>query len=338
MSIIEKALEKLDDDAPAQRRKPDSKTTSTSSAPVAEPYALSLDDAAGGDEARVDAAAPAVATASALAQPSADSDPLHTEPNSTSRRVDLDLARLEQIGFLTPNQAQSLVAEEYRLLKRPLLRRATPSEAEYVDDGNLIIATSSLPGEGKTYMSINLAMSMAMEVDKTVLLVDADVAKADVSRMLGVQSEKGLSSYLSGRETDLSKLILRTNVEKLALLPAGPHYSKLTELLASEQMKRLVRELAERYPDRIVVFDSPPLLATSGASVLTSLMGQVLMVVEAVRTPKSAVKAALRQMAGARNVNFVLNKQRRKAGGYGYYGYGYGYGQTYAYGNRPTEG
>jgi receptor protein-tyrosine kinase len=284
--------------------------------------------------------APPGAGAPAGAQAPANAEAV--PPKTTSRQVVLDLQGLERSGFLTPNQAQSLLAEEYRHLKRPILRRATPREADHVDEGNLVIMTSSLPGEGKTYMSINLAMSIAMEVDRTILLVDADVAKADVSRVLGVHDEPGLSSYLSGKETDLSKLILRTNVETLSVLPAGPHYSKLTELLASEQMSALVKDLSLRYPDRIVLFDSPPLLATSGASVLTHLMGQVLMVVEAVRTPKSAVKAALRQLVGVRSLNFVLNKQRRSAGGaygsgYGY-GYSYGFGTTpYAYGSRPAE-
>ena len=195
-----------------------------------------------------------------------------------------------------------------------------------IENGNLIIVTSSLPGEGKTFISINLAMSIAMEVDRTVLLVDADIHKSDVTKILSLDRVEGLTDHLK-EGIPLQDLMLKTNIPKLTILPAGRHYSNLTELVASEQMRNLTFELATRYEDRVVVFDSPPLLATSGASVLTGLMGQVVMVVEAVRTSQSALQDALRLLAGHSNVGMVLNKSRMRAKtgqNYGYYYYGYG--------------
>jgi receptor protein-tyrosine kinase len=180
-----------------------------------------------------------------------------------------------------------------------------------------------------------------MEVDRTVLLVDADVAKSDVSRILGLGGRKGLSDYLTGAERDLSKLIVRTNMESLAVLPSGPRHPRITELVASDQMRDLVSELSARYHDRIVIFDSPPLLATSGAAVLAGLMGQVVLVVEAVRTPQSAIREALRRLNEAPNLSVVFNKQREGArGAYGMrygYGYGYGYGQGHGYGAESAD-
>ena len=163
-----------------------------------------------------------------------------------------------------------------------------------------------------------------------MLLVDADVAKSDVSRLFGVYGRQGLSSFLDGTERDLSKLLVRTNIESLSVLPSGPRHSRITELVASEQMRMLVAELSSRYHDRVIIFDSPPLLATSGASVLASLMGQVVLVVEAVRTPQSALREARRRLGHTSNLSVVFNKQR---GGHSRYDYSYGYG----YGSAGTS-
>jgi protein-tyrosine kinase len=252
--------------------------------------------------------------------------PSNQDLESVSDVVEIEVASLSAAGFLTPDRSESMLAEQMRIIKRPLLARATPDSDSYVKDGNLIIVTSSLPGEGKTFCSINLSMSIAMEMDRTILLVDADPAKSDVSRVLGLTQKKGLTNFLSGEENDLSKLLVRTKEPQMSVLPSGPRHPRMTELISSQEMRRLITELSTRYPDRIVVFDSPPLLATSGTGVLATLMGQVVMVVEAVRTPQSAIREALRQLGSARNVGVLFNKERSSAsGGYGY-GYAYGYG------------
>lgn len=243
-----------------------------------------------------------------------------------SRQVELNVDLLHERGLLTRADERSALAEEYRMIKRPLLANAFG--ANPVENGNLIMVTSALPGEGKSFTAINLAISIAMELDRTVLLVDADVAKPSLPSYLGFNADHGLLDILSQDTRDLSHVILRTNIDKLSLLPAGRTYARATELLASEAMHRLVAELSSRYPDRIVVFDSPPLLVTSESSVLASHMGQIVMVAEADKTPQSALREALKRLEGACDVvGMVLNKSSsQNAGGYGYYGYG-GYGK-----------
>ncbi|WP_338762120.1 XrtA-associated tyrosine autokinase [Massilia sp. METH4] len=227
-----------------------------------------------------------------------------------ARHADINLARLQQLGMVTHEGGRTGVAEDFRIIKRPLLRGARGLDSQPIQHGNLIIVTSALPGEGKTYCAINLAMSMAMERDTTVLLVDADVARPAVLNVLGLEPGPGLMDVLLDDERDLSEVILKTNVPALSLLPSGRRNKHATELLASRNMSRLLDDIANRYPDRIVIFDSPPLLITSEASVLASQMGQVVVVVEAERTTHSSVREALRLVESCRHVNLVYNKSK----------------------------
>ena len=314
MSIIEKALNKIGD-------KPQAHTEPSQPAPiVAEASAESLvEQAAAKIEIKADAPRQG-ARSQPVAAPPADPEAL------ISRKLNIDFALLRARGLLTSDDERSSLAEEYRMIKRPLLANAFGSNP--LKNGNLIMVTSSLPGEGKTFTAINLAISIAMELDRTVLLVDADVAKPRMPEYLGFSAEHGLLDILRQGTRDLSNVILRTNIDKLSILPAGRTYARATELLASEAMDRLIAELANRYPDRLVIFDSPPLLATSEAGVLASHMGQIVMVAEIDKTPKNALREALSRLDGACDViGMVLNKSAsHNAGGYGYYGYG-GYGK-----------
>lgn len=238
------------------------------------------------------------------------------------RHVDINLARMHQLGMVTQDGGRTAVAEDFRLIKRPLLRNARgDGDTPPIHHGNLIVVTSAMPGEGKTYCAVNLAMSIAMEMDITVLLVDADVARPSVLKVLGLPPEPGLMDILLHGQTDLADVILRTNVPTLSILPAGRTNKHATELLASRNMSRLLTEIAERYADRIVIFDSPPLLMTTEASVLAAQMGQVVMVVESARTSQHAVKEALRHLGNCPNVNLVYNKSTVSPGAeyYGYY-------------------
>jgi exopolysaccharide/PEP-CTERM locus tyrosine autokinase len=234
--------------------------------------------------------------------------------------ADINLIRLRQRGMVTHESGRTSVAEDFRIVKRHLLNDARAAGAETIPRGNLIVVTSALPGEGKTYCAINLAMSISMEKDARALLVDADVARPSVLKVLGLQAERGLMDVLLDGGVELSDVIMRTNVPSLTLLPAGPASRHATELLASRSMSRLLEELANRYPDRIIVFDSPPLLLTTEASVLVSQMGQVVMVVEAETTSQTAVQAALQRIEHCRHVNLIYNKSRTVPGA-GYYGY-----------------
>jgi exopolysaccharide/PEP-CTERM locus tyrosine autokinase len=238
--------------------------------------------------------------------------------------VELNLARLRSQGFVTPDAATSRIADEFRVIKRPIIKNALGQGDERVRHGNLIMVTSSLPGEGKTFTSINLAMSIAMEYDSRVLLVDGDVAHPSMPGMLGTPHSPGLLDLLTRDDIDVADALVKTNVERLTLLPAGSRQRRSTELLASEQMASLLRDLASRYSDRIVIFDSPPLLATTEARVLATHMGQIMMVVAADATSHHALNQALGTIESCDIVLMLLNKASQTDVGtyYGYYGDG----------------
>jgi protein-tyrosine kinase len=235
--------------------------------------------------------------------------------------LNIDLFRLAENGFVTPDNPRSTIADEFRVIKRPLIANA--KQNALVRNGNLIMVTSSVPGEGKTFCATNLALSMAMELNRTVLLVDADVAKASLPKVLGLPPTLGLMDVLQGR-IGLADAIHRTNVEKLAFLSAGTRHPRATELLSSDAMGALVQELATRYSDRIVIFDSPPLLVTTEARVLATRMGQVIFVVHAETTLQNHVAQGLATLEDCPVKLAVLNAATTPA--QGAYGYGYGYG------------
>jgi exopolysaccharide/PEP-CTERM locus tyrosine autokinase len=262
--------------------------------------------------------------APAPAAPAA-AEPLAKPVKTTSKRVEIDLARLRDLGMVTAAGGRTPLLEDFRIIKRPLLKRAFGQPRQPGEKpGNLIMVTSSLPGEGKTYCSINLAMSIAMELDHTVLLIDADVARPSMMSTLGLPNQRGLMDLLLDEKTELADVLVKTNVETLTLLPAGTASARATELLASQMMSTFVNEIANRYPDRVVIFDSPPLLLTSEAHVLAGHMGQIVMVVESEKTTQHAVKEALRQLEGMDNVNLIYNKSREFPGVEETYDYHYG--------------
>lgn len=240
---------------------------------------------------------------------------------ASSPQFDLNLAKLAANGFVTPDMPRSRIADEFRVLKRPLIGNVSGDRVVPIKHANLIMVTSSVPGEGKTFSAINLAMSIAMELDKTVLLVDADVARPSLPKVLGVPHGKGLLDVLKDKSIDLSEVLIRTNVEKLSLLQAGTQHSQATELLASAEMARLLDEISMRYEDRIIIFDSPPLLVTTEARVLAAQMGQIVFVVNAENTLQRDVKQALATIEACPLKMMVLNQVRTVA--QGAYGYGY---------------
>jgi protein-tyrosine kinase len=243
----------------------------------------------------------------------------------TRRVVALDLDSLKARGFVTPDTVHSEIGEEFRVIKRPLVENGLGRGSSVVPRGRRIMVTSAFPGEGKSFCSINLAISIAVERDLQVLLVDADVARPSIPRALGISTGAGLIDRLADASLDVDKLILETNVEKLSILPSGRLHAHATELLASDAMTSLLDELSARYPDTLIIFDSPPLLLTTSSRALARHMGQLVMVVEAGRTPQDAVKDALALVNGLTVVGLILNKSPRSRSG-GYYGYkAYGY-------------
>jgi protein-tyrosine kinase len=269
---------------------------------------------------RIEEAQPATAKATPAQRPATAPSAPRINGTHRSKFAEIDLVRLTAMGYVSPDAGRAQVADDFRVIKRQLLAQAREKGAGHAT--NLIMVTSSLPEEGKTFVAVNLAMSMAMEVDHTVLLVDADVSRPSVLSRLGLTSSAGLLDVLADPSIDLSDVMLRTNVDKLSLLPAGAPRARATEMLSSEGMDRLLSELATRYPDRIVVFDAPPLLPSTESRVLATRMGQVILVVEAKHTPKKAVEQALATVESCPMVLPLLNKASRSEVGayYGYYG------------------
>ncbi len=240
-----------------------------------------------------------------------------------SKFVHLDLEALAAAGFVTPQAQRSQLADEFRVMKRPIIKNARERGSARGERANLVMVTSALPSEGKSFVALNLAMSIALEVDSTALLVDADVANPSLMRMTGLSpGSKGLLDLLTDPDIKLHDILLRTNVDKLSLLPSGAAHGRATEMLASETMAGLLEEMSARHPDRILIFDSPPLLATTEARALASHMGQIVMVVEADRTTQALLRHALETIESCPVVMMVLNKARRPEIG-SYYGHSY---------------
>ena len=236
--------------------------------------------------------------------------PSATPPARGPRRGEIDLARLAARGYITPDAAQSLTAEEFRLVKRQLLANVAARGAGAIKNANLILIGSAMPAEGKTFCAINLALSIAAERDLTVLLVDADVSKPEVVTRLGLEGGQGLVDVIDDRALDIGDCLIRTNIPNLTVLPAGRPHSLTTELFASERMGDLIDEIARRYTDRIVIFDSPPALVSSAASTLASHVGQVVFVVAAEATKEAELREGLALMSACPNVQLLLNRSR----------------------------
>lgn len=264
--------------------------------------------------------------------PASASAAVQEEPRQhvMSRQVDLDLDAMAVAGLVSPNAPRSHIADQYRVIKRPLIANAMGKGSTPVANGNLIMVTSAVAGEGKSFTALNLAMSIATELDNTVMLVDADVARPSILRMLGLPASRGLLDLLVDDKVELSQVLLKTNIDKLTLLPSGTPHTRATELLASDAMTLLIEDIAKRYSDRIVIFDSPPLLLTTESRVLAGHMGQIVIVVHAEKTLQSDVEHALSTIEACPVKMMVLNQA--KAGGVGGYGYGYGQGYGYGYG------
>lgn len=228
---------------------------------------------------------------------------------------------LRSAGLLPPEDEERRVGAEYRQIKRPLMAAARGRGMPALPNGRVIMVASALPGEGKTFTSLNLSLSMALEKDTTVLLVDGDFAKAHVSRAFGVRDEPGLMDVLLDESREVASAVIPTTVRGVSILPAGRGADTATELLASARMERLIADLLSGDPSRIIVFDSPPLLLTTESRALTSIAGQIVVVVRAEETAHKAVLDALKYVGEGKPVGLILN-QCRSSPSHSYYGYG----------------
>jgi exopolysaccharide/PEP-CTERM locus tyrosine autokinase len=245
-------------------------------------------------------------------------------PLSITPQVVIDRDHLAEHGFLVPGAPVGVLAEEFRLVKRQLLLTSKAIAEAGGRRARALLVCSAKPAEGKTFCSINLALSLAAERDVEVLLVDGDFAKPDMMTSLGLEEGPGLLDALADPAIDAESCVVRTDIPKLSLLPAGTKTINDTELLASARTEMVLDGLVAADPRRIVIFDSPPALAASPASVLASQVGQVMMVVRADRTGDSDLREAVQLLDGCEHIQLVINAVTFTPGGarFGsYYGY-----------------
>lgn len=308
MSSIERAMNKL---AGVEPGEPAAETPEAQPVPPPPP---------------VQASAPEPAPAETRA-PSRDRQ--RTAPTSKARPgdvrtknfINLDLERLAAAAFLTPDQTMTRQSEEFQHIKRRLLGNLASGIGNNGRPPNLILITSSVPSEGKTFVSTNLAISIAMEMDHTVLAVDTDIMKRDLTRVFGLLGRPGLFDMLAEPGWQLEDLLVRTNIPNLVVLPSGNYREGSTELLASLRMKELSNEISGRYSDRVVILDSPPVLATTTATALAPLAGQIILVAEAGKTKHETLREAIQILDAGRITGLVLNKSRQQSvAAYDYYG------------------
>lgn len=249
--------------------------------------------------------------------------PQHVLSERNKADIQIDLNRLEVEGFVGLETSRNLINEEYREIKRKLLTNAFGPLASTISNSNIIMVSSARPSEGKTFTAVNLALSIAAEQDKTVLLVDADVLKPNVLKTLDIEPRNGLMEYLLGKVDDLSDVIYHTNVSKLRLIPAGQSHHLSTELLASTVMRDTVEEFSNRYPDRVVIIDTPPLIGINESAVLANLAGQAVIVVEEGRSKMNDIQTAVDRLNPDMAIGFIVNKSTSFSEKGGYYGYQY---------------
>lgn len=305
MSIVERALKK----AQAKTPKPDAREE----LPVVPP------------DAAADQPAPAIAQTDT---PAHQHGPQERELLVEGGRVEIDFKGLRAQGRLPPEGLAHQTEEEFRRIKWPVLNSITGREGAERAVNNVVLVTSAIPGEGKTFNALNLALSIAREPDLAVLLVDGDVAQPALTASLGLSMRPGLTDLVSDPALDVASVTYESSVERLAIVPAGSRRDNSPELLASARMRAIIEDLSRRMSPGVVIFDSPPILATNEAQVLSRYAGQVVMVVLADSTEQRVVTEALSLIDRSKPVNAVLNRVEPSLVSryYSHYYYGYGRG------------
>jgi protein-tyrosine kinase len=221
----------------------------------------------------------------------------------------VDAVSLERAGMVDWSRTRTRISEEFRLVQRQILRTAFGPGAE-PGFSNLLLVTSARPGEGKSFMSTNLAGSIARQGDHHVLLVDADSKRDSICYSLGLAQARGLLDLAANPKLDPAPLIVKTPIERLSILPVGRERERSAELFSTKEMTRLIQSLGRRYTDRLLILDAPPCLSTSDPAVLAQVVGQILFVVEADRTQRDEIEASLDLIQACPTITLVLNKQQ----------------------------
>jgi len=251
--------------------------------------------------------------------------PMFPDAQPAGRQGEVDRHALIERGFLLPDLRPGALAEEFRIVKRQLLLRAAGQGGELIDNGRMILVCSAKPGEGKTFCSINLALSMARETDLDVVLVDCDFSKPEILKTFGLEDGPGLIDALADGSVDPEACLIHTDIPNLSVLPGGKQLNDTTELLASQRTKDVLDRLIARHPTRILIVDSSPALSASSASMLAMHAGQAVMVVKADVTVEAELREALGLLDGCRHIQMLLNAVTFTPNGKrfsNYYGYG----------------
>jgi exopolysaccharide/PEP-CTERM locus tyrosine autokinase len=271
-------------------------------------------------------AAPAIEAAPAP-RPSPRKEVVKSAPaTQPTRQGTIDRARLAKRGMIVPGTPVTGISEEYRIVKRELIRNfGGVGNRPVLPRGHRVLIASANPGEGKTFSAVNLALSLAVEADHDVLLIDADIAKPSVLEALGLEDGPGLMDALADPHLPLGDCLIQTDIPGLKVMPAGTGHMHDTELLASARTEALLTQLEAGAPGRILILDSPPILAASPAAVLAGHVGQLIMVVRADETLESSLRDAIGLMGACPHIQLLLNGVKYSPGGrrFGtYYGQG----------------
>jgi protein-tyrosine kinase len=284
-------------------------------------------------------AAPAIAPSPKADTPKLDEPPqpqLQPEPKPAPRsflpalteaKAEVDRDKLRELGFIVPDSPAGPLAEEFRIVKRQLLLGMGAGSSVAADKRRTILVCSAQPDEGKTFCAVNLALSLAGERDLEVLLVDADFPKPEVLDILGIEAKgAGFVDALADPSLDPERLVIRTDVGSLSVLPPGRYENDVPEMLGSGRTAQVLARLTEGRPKRIVIFDSPPALMASAAAALAGHVGQLMLVVRADQTTEADLKEAAGLLSGCPQISLLLNGTGFAATGRRFGSY-YGYGQ-----------
>ena len=253
-----------------------------------------------------------------------------TEDSKAANRLAIDVNALRAGGYLPEASKDRQFADQYRRIKRPLIEKALSGD-DAGGEPRIIIVTSAVPGDGKTFTSINLAFSMALERDVSILLVDSGPCEASLplDDIWAAPAQGFVGCVDLTRAWTSEMLVVPTSLRGFSILPAGTQVDGTAELVSSNRMRQVATSLCARNPRRILLLDSPPLLITNEGRALVKLAGQVVLVVRAGETPRHAVQAAIDMVDEKQAGGLILN-QVKVGFTEGYYGYG-------AYGT-PADG
>jgi len=257
-------------------------------------------------------------------------------PLRSELRLEFDRERLKAEGMLPPDEDRQQIADQFRVIKRRLLKQSTDGLSDSRGNSQFIMVASALPSDGKTFSCVNLALGLASERDVEVILIDGDIAKPHISRTLGIQDAPGLLDLLRDPQRTIDSVLHATDLPGLAVMGAGKWSENASELIASERLRSVLAEIASRDKRRVVLMDSPPTLATPDARMMAQRMGQVVLVVRSGVTPQQAVLDTVEALKeGSAKISVIMNQVTTSVPFNYLYGYGYGAGYGSSYGKAP---